>query len=492
MQTTKQRYKEITQPRSPGSDKFTPSESGSIRARLRGVIAALFASYCLLLSPLSLAVDEGVGLYIGSFDPPTQAHREIVLRSALKANLRTIYISVNRGGKHSSKDYRWSLGERISMVRAMLRSASIRVVVLQEPMEGRVALAHHISELHPQPLRGIFGADTLEKDYEIFKVVPGFEYVAIRRPGYEIPELPKGTIVHSFDSPGNISSTEVRKKLSQGQRNIPELHPAVESFIYKNNPLAAPDKDAKSLFHRRYADFQEHFVRQLPELGIENLAEPEFNPHQTVEGQKEKIIRAVLPLSRDSDRWAVLTGAQKTLETYHRSYPLEDSRKAGFFLGSFDPISKGQIASINKAVELLDLDLVYFSPLEASRKPITHSILDRMAALEIIKAKVNVEARIVPSRSLQESVEVIDRVADRHAAGVVAVFGDNVFDANYARMSRVDGLEFAAFIFDKATASALPEGVVQIPTDSRIRGVYNEVTQLLLDRRKALPASAVQ
>ena len=456
---------------------------------LQRLFLPIFTVLFMAFSSASLAVTEGVGLYIGSFDPPTNGHREIVLRSALKANLKNVYISVNRGGKNSSKDYRWGLGERLSMVRSMFRGASIRVVVLAEPVEGRVALAHQLTELHKKPLRGIFGADTLEKNYAIFKKIPGFEYIAVSRPGYELPQLPKGTIVHNLDSPGNISSTNVRKMLAEGVRDIPELHPALESFIYKNNPLEAPPKGAESAFNVVYVDFQKKIVKQLPKLGIEALPAPTYNPQQTVEGQKEKIVRAVLSLTDESNRWRALTRGQKTVETYHRSYPIKDTRKAGFFLGSFDPISKGQIAAINKAIKVMDLKVVYFSPLTESRKPITYPILGRIAALELIKDKVVTEARILPSSSLLEAVEVVDRLNDRHAGKVVAIFGETVFEANYQRMSNIKGLEFGMFTFGEKVPTNIPQGVTVIKTDSSIKGVYEEVIQL--SYRSKTPPEAI-
>ena len=142
------------------------------------------------------------------------------------------------------------------MVRSMFRGVSIRVVVLAEPLEGRVALANQIGRLHKKTVRGIFGADTLLKNFQIFKEVPGFEYVAVARPGYELPELPAGTVVHTMGSPGDISSTNARKKLAAGVRNIPELHPSVEALIYKNNPLLPPQKGAETAFNVIYVDFQ--------------------------------------------------------------------------------------------------------------------------------------------------------------------------------------------------------------------------------------------
>ena len=206
---------------------------------MRRLLAPVFVYLFLFGSLAGAAVTEGVGLYIGSFDPPTLGHREIVLRSALKTNLRNVYVSVNRGGKNSTKDYRWGLGERLSMVRSMFRDTSIRVVVLAEPLEGRVALAKQIAEHYNKPLRGIFGADTLVKNHTIFKILPEFEYIAVSRPGYKLPDLSAGTVVYSLESAGDISSTEVRKKLADGVRNIAELHIDVETFIYENNPLRA-------------------------------------------------------------------------------------------------------------------------------------------------------------------------------------------------------------------------------------------------------------
>ena len=454
-------------------------------------LGSLLASFIILFSQASMgssALKEGVGLYVGSFDPPTMAHREIVLNAALKANLKNIYISVNRGGKHSSKDYRWSLGERISMVRSMLRDVSVRVVVLEQPIEGRVALAQYLTSLHEKPLRGIFGADTLEKDYEIFKVLPKFEYIAVGRPGYAIPTLPAGTVVHSMDSPGDISSTEVRKKLAQGTRDIPELYPAVEAFIYSDNPLDSTPPGEASRFEELYTAFQQGFSKLFPSLGIGTLAQPPFNPHQTLDGQKEKVIRAVLPLTDQDNQWAVLTAAQQMIETYHRTFPLHDARKAGFFLGSFDPVSKGQIDAINQAIEALELEVVYFSPLQKSRKPMVYPILDRMAALELVADRVKAPVRVLPSRTLFEGAEVVDWLNDKHSEGVTAVFGEPVFEDNFQRMSSIKGLEFAVFSFGNTPENPLPAGVTRIVTHSSITGTFTDVQQFLTGRSDNQPS----
>lgn len=458
-------------------------------------VGSLLASFVILFSQASLGsatLKDGVGLYVGSFDPPTMAHREIALRAALKANLKSLYISVNRGGKHSSKDYRWSLGERISMVRSMLRDTSIRIVVLEQPIEGRVALAHYLTSLHEEPLRGIFGADTLEKDYEIFKALPEFEYIAVSRPGYALPTLPAGTIVHNLDSPGDISSTEVRKKLAQGTRNIPELYPAVEAFIYTDNPLDVTPPGEELRFDKLYTTFQRGFTKQFPSLGIGTLEQPPFNPHQTLDGQKEKVIRAVLRLTDKDNQWPVLTAAQQTIETYHRTFPLNDARKAGFFLGSFDPISKGQIAAINEAIDTLGLEVIYFSPLEKSRKPMVYPILDRMAALELAARHVKAPVRVLPSRTLLEGAEVVDWLNDKHSGGVTAVFGEPVFEANYQRMSSIKGLEFAVFSFGNTPQGPLPAGVIRIVTDPSITGTFNEVQEFLTDRSHSQPSQIAQ
>ena len=138
----------------------------------------------------------------------------------------------------------------------------------------------------------------------------------------------------------------------------------------------------------------------------------------------------------------------------------------------------------------MDFKVVYFSPLTESRKPITYPILGRIAALELIKDEVVTEARILPSSSLLEAVEVVDRLNDRHAGKVVAIFGETVFEANYQRMSNIKGLEFGMFTFGEKVPTNIPQGVTVIKTDSSIKGVYEEVIQLLSDRSKT-PSEAI-
>ena len=117
-----------------------------------------------------------------------------------------------------------------------------------------------------------------------------------------------------------------------------------------------------------------------------------------------------------------------------------------------------------------------------SRKPIDHPILDRIAALELVRDRIAVETRILPSRTLIEAAEVVDRLNDRHSGNVVAVFGETVFAANYARMSDINSLDFAVFTFGDRPSLDFPTGVTRIEIDRAIQGVYSDVTRLLDER----------
>jgi hypothetical protein len=59
-----------------------------------------------------------------------------------------------------------------------------------------------------------------------------------------------------------------------------------------------------------------------------------------------------------------------------------------------------------------------------------------------------------------------------------------VFAANYQRMSKIKGLEFSMLSFGAEAPTNIPLGVTLIKTDASIQGVYDNVTQLLSDRRK--------
>ena len=102
-----------------------------------------------------------IGYYIGSFDPPTLAHRAAVLEAMRHFGLTKVYITVNH---NTAKDFNASIAERIHMLQLLFADQGDRVIILREPLEGRREFARYILERHPEAhLLGIFGEDTFEK-----------------------------------------------------------------------------------------------------------------------------------------------------------------------------------------------------------------------------------------------------------------------------------------------------------------------------------------
>ncbi|MFH1619695.1 MAG: hypothetical protein ABIG11_07290, partial [bacterium] len=92
--------------------------SKKIPASAKAISLIFLFLFPAVTAPVRALVPAGnVGVFGGSFDPPTLAHKEIIETAIDKYNLRKLYLLLNLGGQ---KNYKASASEREAMLRLML------------------------------------------------------------------------------------------------------------------------------------------------------------------------------------------------------------------------------------------------------------------------------------------------------------------------------------------------------------------------------------
>ena len=80
--------------------------------------------------------DIKIGLYSGTFDPPTKAHNAVIRCAIKNLNLERLYIFVNKNGE---KNYKCSSVERVEMLKRMLKDIEDRVVIIAQSSDCKRA-----------------------------------------------------------------------------------------------------------------------------------------------------------------------------------------------------------------------------------------------------------------------------------------------------------------------------------------------------------------
>lgn len=407
---------------------------------------ALRLSVLLFALPISLfgQLPENVGLYIGSFDPPTLGHLKVLLGARKgPVPLAKIYVSVNHA---TNKDFNLSVAERVELFEALVEDLGDSVAVLREPLEGRPETARYLLDRHQGKLLGIFGDDTFEKNYQIFTTkaqLHDFDYIKVLRPQVATESVTSSIYEIEIDAEG-LSSSLARDLIQAGKDPVAAgvLSPRIYQIIKERGYYAKPDPAAAAqesrAFAERYAAFETEMRKRTPELFTgTTLIAPSYKPGQTREGQNDKFIRQMieslkLPLER---QWAFRREAETYLGVRAGTRPLRLARKAGAFLGSFDPFNEGQKDSVRKMIRENQLDDFYIGVLETSRKPILRSVRERIELIKQELHSVGALVHIEPVASLADSHRWFRRIANEHETPTNAFFGSNVFQDNAQRLA---------------------------------------------------------
>jgi phosphopantetheine adenylyltransferase len=414
----------------------------------------------ILALALSYPLFSDVGYYIGSFDPPTLAHKESIVKAMEEHHLEKVYVTVNH---NTIKDYLTSVDERQDMLHILLKDYQDRVIVLREPLEGRVAFAEALFQKYPnQKILGIFGDDTFDKNFELFKGLENFDFIRIARPEFnqEINKIYNLQISSSF-----ISSTKARELIAEKNTEalVDYLDLDLIYFIFQKQFYEDAQSNDKNGFLMRFEAFVNALDAKFPEFAVKDIPFPEYKIRQSYEAQSDKFIRQIVEFKRISlaDQFVLRPVAEEMLNLRSRTAPLKSLLKVGLYPGSFDLFSAPQKEVIQKALQQLQLDQLIVIILETSRKPIQHSLEKRVAHAKDLLADFGTQVLVQTAPGLDSLKDFAEAACDTHEPPAVMILGSNVFESNYQQLHSIANLQFAVVPHpDDTEEKVYPENVV--------------------------------
>ena len=256
------------------------------------IILSLFV-LCSLVPALALGESPIYGVYSGSFDPPTLAHRAIIQSSIEEQKLDKLFVLVNTSG---SKDFRTSVGDRIEMLKSATGGLSVEFIPVWQHEKDE--LTDRLRETHQGSFYQFIGEDSFNNLPIKWSDSPMDKWIVFARPGQSKGSLPQSERVVVMDLNRHlegVSSTLVRKKLNEGDYDISELHPKTIALIRKNGWYLEPDATEievqKRLFEKAFSEFRHQLQAELPQLKNFALLPPEFNPTQAGSAWVDKFSR---------------------------------------------------------------------------------------------------------------------------------------------------------------------------------------------------------
>lgn len=200
---------------------------------------------CLFFFLFTVFVPHGVsadgsppaeGIYWGNFDPPTLAHKEIILQVIDKLKLDKIFIAVN---DFEGKLYYAPIEDRMAMVKLMLYGLEGKIQVISQ--NERVKADYEaIKRTAPGKLYAIAGQDSYEKwqSKPIGNLMPYDAIVIVprgRKSEIDIrPEFKSKVVVLDLASRyRHFSSTKIREKLMHN--HCIGLDPSVCGYIQQHH-----------------------------------------------------------------------------------------------------------------------------------------------------------------------------------------------------------------------------------------------------------------
>lgn len=101
-----------------------------------------------------------VGVYWGAFDPPTEAHAAIIVKSVKDIPLKKLIVVINN---HPYKKYTYPLEKRLEMMRALFQQQGLERVELHWQDEFNQMDFTALKAMTQEPLCAIAGYDAYKK-----------------------------------------------------------------------------------------------------------------------------------------------------------------------------------------------------------------------------------------------------------------------------------------------------------------------------------------
>ncbi|ADH99883.1 nicotinate-nucleotide adenylyltransferase [Salisediminibacterium selenitireducens] len=180
------------------------------------------------------------GILGGTFDPPHIGHLIMAEEARLNRNLDEVWWLPNAIPPHKAVPSESTVNDRLAMVRSVTETdPSFRLCDIEIKRPGRSYTVDTVEELiHTYPdvqFEFIMGGDSLSgfhqwhKADQLSTLLP---FTVLLRPGYALPEtlVPKELVILD-DVSLEVSSTEIRERIRQGNNNRFLLYEKVYDYI---------------------------------------------------------------------------------------------------------------------------------------------------------------------------------------------------------------------------------------------------------------------
>jgi nicotinic acid mononucleotide adenylyltransferase len=450
------------------------------------------------------APTSGTGLFIGTFDMVTKGHVLTAITAARALHLKRIWVSLNHNTDKSPKA---SIQERETMLNLAFKpfENEFEITIVPEPLEGRAELGRYLHDRYGEKVVGIFGSDTLVRNYAMFFGESYFELADVDRPqpqmeslsvGLEMTpmarppihiDLPdsgiinfmdyKGTKVHRIFAPEEaigLSSSLGRDLIAaQAQRDRLEqvIEPSVLDVIearqlYRPHPL-----DNEELL-KEFNLYKLNLVKVLMEhadlnpLDIDKIAFPTLNSSQSPDAMRDTFVRAVVdsvPRISPQLNYMIRRISDQLFNRERLWRPLLEYTKTGLYLGTFDEMTAGQVDTIRASLQQLGLSRIVVGVFDQSPNPdkvIKHSWEDRIKnTTDRLKAAGLADKVILSPVYLLHLIETTRDLSARHAGGITLILGENVYDRIMRHLAGIPNLRYAVVPFSPEGEKEIPQGL---------------------------------
>lgn len=253
------------------------------------------------LQPAAAQPGKEIGVYSGSFDPPTRAHLAIMETALRQYDLRRLYVLINFS---SGKMLKASLREREEMLRLMTGKIAGRLVFLPviSPDEKFVIEKRILQAEGAGRLFAFIGEDSYAKLPVPRPAGPEPVWVVIPRGGGNGVREADGVRILRVPGIGSISSSAARKSVSEGDADSAPVTPGIKNYIRENGlyvPVGAGG--VQRLQRGLFRDTCRFFIRGITAFyGTDrsSLVCPEFDPLRSVQGWADSLAASVIEQAR--------------------------------------------------------------------------------------------------------------------------------------------------------------------------------------------------
>ena len=183
-----------------------------------------------------------IGILGGTFDPPHLGHIALAENAIKELSLDNLLFIPSRIPPHKPQTKISPGDDRYAMLKLAIEGyPDLDITDMELKRVGKSYTYDTILELNKtypdDEMFFIIGADNIqdmENWYKPDELISLINFIAANRPGFEPSGRFKDKIKLFKMEPYNISSTEIREKIANGEDVSNHLHPAVNDYIIKN------------------------------------------------------------------------------------------------------------------------------------------------------------------------------------------------------------------------------------------------------------------